>query len=231
MAITMTRSGTRAVGSLSTNCRLVFAFAAQSLPALGKGWKSMSTSKRTPAQPSSIHQLKVTLMDFQPSIWRRIGVPSDITLADLHAVVQLAMGWHFSHLHDFRVGKVTYGDPDMLVDPGDRDERRASLVEIAPKPKKRFRYLYDFGDSWEHEIVVEAVGPPAPGTRYPVCLAGEGACPPEDCGGVWGYADLLETIADPENPEYEDMLEWLGGPIDPAAFDLKEVNRRLAKFR
>lgn len=193
--------------------------------------KSAKTSKRTPAQPSSVHQLKVTLMDIEPPVWRRIAAPSDFTLAELHDVVQLAMGWHFSHLHDFRVGKVTYGDPDMLVEPGDRDERKASLAQIAPKPKKQFRYVYDFGDSWEHQIVVEAVGPPEPGTRYPICLAGERACPPEDCGGVWGYADLLETLADPKNPEREEMLDWLGGPIDPEAFDLKAVNRQLAQLR
>ena len=205
--------------------------AAQSPSAPGGGRKHVSTSKRTPAQPSSVHQLKVTLMHLEPPIWRRIVAPSDVTLAELHAVIQLAMGWHFSHLHDFRVGRVTYGDPDMLVESGDKDERQAYLAEIAPKLKKRFQYLYDFGDSWEHEIVVEAVGPPEPGTRYPICLAGERACPPEDCGGVWGYADLLETLADPENPEREEMLDWLGGPIDPEAFNLKEVNRRLAQLR
>ena len=93
------------------------------------------------------------------------------------------------------------------------------------------RYLYDFGDSWEHDIVVEKVGPPEPDTSYPLCLAGKRACPPEDSGGVWGYADLLEALADPASPEHDDMLDWLGGPIDPEAFELEAVNRRLTGMR
>ena len=186
-------------------------------------------SKRAPKQPGSVHQLKVTLLGLEPPIWRRIAVPSDVTLGDLHHILQDAMGWQHSHLHDFRVGKVTYGDPEMLAETGDRDEWQARLAEVAPKAKTHFRYTYDFGDGWEHEILVEAVGPPEPGTRYPVCLAGERACPPEDCGGVWGYADLLEIMVDPSNPEYEEMMEWMDGPIDPDAFDLKKVNRRLTR--
>lgn len=150
-----------------------------------------------------------------------------MTLGDLHHLIQIAMGWQDSHLHDFQIGKVTYGDPEMLEESGDRDEWEAELSRVAPKARKKFRYLYDFGDHWEHEILVEAVGAPEPGIRYPTILAGERACPPDDSGGVWGYADLLEILADPANPNYEEMAMWAGGPIDPEAFDLKKANKLL----
>jgi hypothetical protein len=186
-------------------------------------------TQRATKQPTSVHQLKVTLLGLEPPIWRRVAVPSDFTLGDLHHVIQFAMGWEHSHMHDFRIGKATYGDSEMLVDESDQDEREASLAQVVPRAKRKFRYMYDFGDSWEHEIVVEAVGPPDPDLRYPAVLAGEHACPPEDCGGVWGYADLLEVLADPGNPAYEEMMEWMGGSIDPEAFDLKKANQRLQK--
>jgi hypothetical protein len=158
-------------------------------------------------------------------------VPSDITLSELHAIVQETMGWHDSHLHEFRVGNVGYGDPRLLEELTERDSRKVRLEQVAPAPKSRLRYLYDFGDSWEHEILVEAVGPPTPDTRYPICLTGKRACPPEDSGGVWGYADLLDAINDPENTDREDLLEWLGGPFDPEAFDPEDVNQRLESIR
>ncbi len=180
------------------------------------------------AKTRTVHRLKVTLLGFRPPIWRRIVVPSDITLARLHGILQVSMGWHDSHLHDFKAGLDTYGDPRELEGLEDLDERRARLADVAPRPRSRLRYLYDFGDSWEHDIVVEAVEAPAPGVRYPTCLGGKRACPPEDCGGVWGYADLLAAIADPNNPDHDDLLDWLGGPFDPEAFDVAAVNRMLA---
>ncbi len=194
------------------------------------GKRAARGRKRSTAEPSSIHQLKVTLLGIRPPIWRRIAVPSAMTLGELHAVLQLAMGWTDSHLHDFRIGRTTYGDPEMLEELGDEDEWEAPLDQVAPQTKSRIRYLYDFGDSWEHEILVEKVGPPDPETRYPVCLAGKRAGPPDDCGGVWGYVQLLETLADPRHPEHEWMMEWAGGPIDPEAFDLDEINRRLGRL-
>ena len=183
--------------------------------------------KRASKQLASVHQLKITLLGLEPPIWRRVAVPSDFTLGDLHHVIQFAMGWEHSHMHDFRIGKVTYGDPQMLVEGDDQDEWDAPLALVVPRARRKFRYLYDFGDSWEHEIQVESVGAPDPDTRYPVVLAGERACPPEDCGGVWGYADLLDILADPNHPEYEERLEWVEEPIDPEAFDLKNVNKSL----
>jgi hypothetical protein len=184
-------------------------------------------AKRASKQPASVHQLKITLLGLEPPIWRRVAAPSNFTLGDLHHIIQLAMGWQHSHMHDFRIGKVTYGDPQMLVEGDDQDEWEAPLAQVVPRARRKFRYLYDFGDSWEHEVLVEAVGPPDPDTRYPVVLAGERACPPEDCGGVWGYAELLEILADPSHPEYEEQLEWLEEPIDPEAFDLKKVNKTM----
>jgi hypothetical protein len=137
----------------------------------------------------------VTLLDIRPPIWRRIAVPSAMTLGELHAVLQLAMGWTDSHLHDFRIGRTTYGDPEMLEELGDEDEWEAPLDQVAPQTKSRLRYLYDFGDSWEHEILVEKVGPPDPETRYPVCLAGKRAGPPDDGGtsNCWKHWPIPAT--------------------------------------
>jgi hypothetical protein len=176
----------------------------------------------------------VTLAGIRPPIWRRVQVPSDLTLAKLHHVIQDAMGWIDYHLHQFDAGGITYGDPSLNEDGMMDDvvnERTARLSRLAPSPKNRLNYLYDFGDSWEHTILVEAVLPPEPGRHYPVCLTGKRACPPEDCGGPWGYADLLTAIADPAHPEHTTLLTWLGGPFDPEAFDLEAVNQRLSSIR
>jgi hypothetical protein len=179
-----------------------------------------------------IYQLKVTLADSEPPIWRRVQLPGDVSLARLHAILQLVMGWQNSHLHQFIAGDSRYGEPDpALAELELRNERTAKLNQVAPHANGRFTYEYDFGDSWEHEIVVEEIVPPKPGARYPVCTGGERACPPEDCGGIWGFADLLEAVRDPEHPEHEEMLDWLEGDFDPDAFDLEEANRRLRSLR
>src|SRR5687768_4167305 len=130
----------------------------------------MGTAKRAPASPPSIHQLKVTLKGIRPPIWRRIQVRSTITLAELHDVIQATMGWYDSHLHEFRVGGTAYGDPDMLEDDlfgdmGTKSERGARLKAVAPNKGNKLRYLYDFGDSWDHDLLVEEVLPPVRGTR------------------------------------------------------------------
>jgi hypothetical protein len=189
--------------------------------------------RRRGAAPGSVHRLKVTLLGLRPPVWRRVEVPSDFTLGQMHDVIQIAMGWHDSHLHQFFVGDAVYTDPSTLDgwDGDDLDEEDARLAEIAPRARRRFRYEYDFGDSWEHEILVEAVEPPEPGTRYPRCVAGKRACPPEDCGGVWGYVDFLEAIADPKHPAHDDMRDWWGGPFDPEAFDQDAVNRQMSRYR
>ena len=181
--------------------------------------------------PATIHQLKVTLQGIRPPIWRRLRVPSDVTLAKLHRVLQAAMGWEDAHLHRFRAGGMTYGDRGLLGGVVDRSERAARLGEVAPSAGDTLAYEYDFGDGWEHALVVEAVLPPDPGVRYPIGVAGKRACPPEDCGGPWGYGGLLEAVGDPDHPAHAERVAWLGGPFDPEAFDLAEANRRLARAR
>lgn len=206
-----------------------FGFYAAELAMPWSEWLAYRAARWSPrGRITSVYRLEVTLLNIEPPIWRRIEVPSHITLAYLHEILRITMGWQDKHLHDFHVGNVGYGDPLLLEELTDQDERKVRLAGVAPNPGDRLRYRYDFGDGWEHEILVEAVGPPEPGVRYPVCLGGKRACPPEDSGGPWGYTDMLNAIADRGHPMHEDALQWLGGPIDPEAFDREKVNRRLA---
>lgn len=185
---------------------------------------------RRPPATRTVHQLKITLKDSKPPIWRRVQVASDISLAKLHAVIQVAMGWSNSHLHQFIVGETYYGQPDPEWDWEVKSERTGRLSQVAPAPKDRFTYEYDFGDGWEHEVLVEEVLPAKAGMRYPVCLAGKRACPPGDCGGIWGYAEFLKAIRDRTHPDHEEMLDWIGGEFEPEAFDLPAVNRELREI-
>ena len=191
------------------------------------------TSTAESRVPSSIYQIKVTLKDSRPSIWRRIQAPGDVSLSRLHAVLQIVMGWTNSHLHQFKAGGRYYGEPDPeFADMIEViDERQVRLNQIAPGVEARFVYEYDFGDSWEHELVVEKILPAETGAPYPRCTDGKCACPPEDVGGVWGYQELLEAMRDPRHPEHEDMVEWIGGEFDPEAFDLRGVNGALQLFQ
>lgn len=196
---------------------------------------SKKTSASTPAAetPGQIYQIKVTLKDFKPSIWRRIQVRGDATLGELHAIIQMAMGWSNSHLHQFIIGQrprfVRIGplEPDIDDELTDEDEDKVVISEVLPASKTKMVYEYDFGDSWEHEVVLEKIAQAEAGVYYPRCIAGENACPPEDVGGVWGYADFLEAINDPDHEQHEDMLDWVGGEFDPQEFDLDLVNKQL----
>jgi hypothetical protein len=191
----------------------------------------MSAAKQTTG--ASIYQIKVALRDSKPPIWRRIQVSSDINLGKLHRILQVVMGWTDSHLHQFIAGGTYYGEPDPnysnMYDM--RDEKRVKLYQLVRGEKSKLRYQYDFGDSWEHELLVEKILPPEPGVHYPICLKGKRACPPEDVGGVWGYDSFLEAIGDPNHPEHDDMQEWIGGEFDPEAFDLDEINEALRYVR
>ncbi len=182
---------------------------------------------------ATIYQIKVTLKDSKPPIWRRIQVRSDITLENLHYILQTVMGWTDSHLHMFAIGGEHYGptESDPTGDLEMENERRVRLAEVVPSAGARFVYEYDFGDSWEHILQVEKVLPPEPGKRYPLCLAGNRAGPPEDVGGVWGYAEFLEAIRDPRHPEHDEWLEWVGDDFDPEVLDLEDVNQALAALR
>jgi hypothetical protein len=133
-------------------------------------------------------------------------------------------------MHVFSDGRAQYGRPDPELE--FRDERKATLRDLLPREGGRARYTYDFGDDWEHEVVVEKVLAVEPGMAYPVCVAGEGACPPEDCGGAWGYAHLREVLADPTHEEHDDLLAWSGlekgADFDPSSFEVEQANRALA---
>lgn len=183
------------------------------------------------AADQAIYQLKVTLKDITPPIWRRLEVPSEITLYRLHQVLQIAFGWWDAHLHQFIAHGAYYGEPDPELEMDVVSERSTRLHSIARKVKDRFIYEYDFGDSWEHDLVLEAILTPEPGVKYPRCLAGKRHRPPEDVGGPRGYQEFLAAIRDQDHPEHEEYLEWAGGSFDPEAFDLAEVNRGLKRIR
>ncbi len=186
-------------------------------------------------RPQEIYQIKVTLLDTRPPIWRRLLVPAELTLEQLHAVLQAAMGWDDSHLHDFRIGQRRFGRPDpsdrLMGLPAVGNERTVRLFTVLGKVGAKAVYTYDFGDSWEHAIVVEKVLPPEPGLAYPVCVGGKLHGPPEDCGGIPGFYNLLEAIRDAAHDQHEEMLEWVSGDFDPEAFSVNDINPRLAPLQ
>ncbi len=177
--------------------------------------------------------LKITLLDSKPAIWRRFAVKGDITLFKLHNIIQRAMGWENFHLHEFIINKVRYGEvgDDFDFGPPLISDKRTLLQDVISRAKTKFRYIYDFGDDWQHEILVEKIMLPEAKQLYPYRLDGARACPPEDCGGVWGYEHLLDIINNPNHPESEESREWLGEGFDPEAFDLAAVNKKLARFK
>ncbi|MDO9300724.1 MAG: plasmid pRiA4b ORF-3 family protein, partial [Anaerolineales bacterium] len=184
--------------------------------------------------PKSIYQIKVTLNDSKPPIWRRILVADTTTLIQLHAILQMVMGWTDYHLHMFTINGQIYGDPqdDEYGDMGTKNESRFKLNQLVGREGFKFRYEYDFGDSWLHDLVVEKILPADPstgsgGAHYPVCVAGKRACPPEDSGGVWGYKEILEARTNPKHPQHREYKEWIGENFDPERFDLNEVNESL----
>lgn len=211
------------------------------------------------AQPAQVHELKITLRGSKPPIWRRVAVPSDIRLSDLHYVIQIVMGWENSHLHQFVVRNTKPRPaPDELRklfqnEQWDKleecmrrdrcisdirfeledieDEKKVKLSELAPAVKSKFIYEYDFGDNWDHNIEVVKIVPPDEGVKYPVCLAGKFACPPDDCGGLWGYYEKLEILKNPKHDDYEDTIEWMGDDFDPEHFNLEAINAELATLR
>jgi hypothetical protein len=179
------------------------------------------------------YQLRIELKEVQPLVWRRLVIPENVTLTKLAIILEYAMGWHGGHLHEFVVGRMHYGIPDEDW-PGAEpftDERRVRLNTLVESGARRFTFLYDFGDGWEHTIKIEdLVMPPKEGKRIN-CLAGENACPPEDVGGPYAYFDFVASIRDPTDVEHSSNLQWVGGSFDPSAFDLAEVNERLAAFK
>jgi Plasmid pRiA4b ORF-3-like protein len=188
-----------------------------------------NVTKKPQADGAPIYQLRVTLKYVQPLVWRRIQVPGDVTLQTLHQILQEAMGWTDSHLHQFLIRGERYGIPHPELDMS--DENDVTLAQGVSRGTKSFAYEYDFGDGWRHEVKVENIMPMTEPTPRAVCLGGGRACPPEDCGGSGGYAELLEALGDPGHPRHAELLEWVGGDFDPEAFHLKAVNRALRRIR
>lgn len=178
---------------------------------------------------TTAYRVKVKLRGVRPPVWRRVEVASDTTLSDLAGMLEGAMGWLGGHLHGFECNGVLYGVPDEF-DLGFRetvDERTVELADVLPTVSSKMRWDYDFGDGWEHDIVVEAIEPAREGATYPMCVGGRRACPPEDCGGPWGYADLLAALSDPTHPEHDDLVEWTTPGFDPTAFDPNEATQMM----
>ncbi len=181
---------------------------------------------------NQVYQFKITLKGIKPPIWRRIQVLETYTFWDFHVAIQDAMGWSDYHLHEFKILnpstglKVNVGIPI----PDDAFYRevlqvwKQKIADYFSMENRTADYVYDFGDTWEHRIQLEKILPREKSVDYPICIKGKRACPPEDCGGIWGYAELLEIIKNPNHEEYEEMLEWLGGEFDPEHFDVEEVS-------
>lgn len=180
------------------------------------------------AEPGDpVLQVRITLRDvYDPPVWRQVLIPAAYPLSRVHWVIQAAMGWDNSHMHAFRIGKISYG-PDPEGELGNADETKARLADVA-RVRTRICYEYDFGDGWEHDLIVEARVVAEGGETYPACIAGEGACPLEDSGGAYGFADLKEILAGPPSDERYEMQEWAGEDYDPSHFDLAAANEAVA---
>ncbi|NNM86205.1 MAG: plasmid pRiA4b ORF-3 family protein [Phycisphaerales bacterium] len=180
-------------------------------------------------------QLKITLHGSKPPIWRRVIVPYELTLEQLHYVIQAAMGWYNCHLHAFVVAGQQFSGPapDGSEDDSDEfsDECAYRLADLPLKEKMKFRYEYDFGDGWRHDIVLEKMVPPLTTGSRIACTGGKMCCPMEDSGGIWGHYNNLEVLANTKHPDHAMLLEWYGGPFDPEAFDLQAVNVRLRQLQ
>ncbi|MGH4018618.1 MAG: plasmid pRiA4b ORF-3 family protein [Pseudonocardiaceae bacterium] len=181
---------------------------------------------------STVYTIKVSLQRMKPPVWRRLLVHSDTSLAELHYIIQNAMGWQDAHLHQFEVDGTYYADTMHMLD-DTKDESRMTLARLRLRTGDRFLYWYDFGDDWYHEIRVESVDRDDPSVVYPRCVAGRRACPPEDCGGPMGFDELMRALDDENHPGYQVYSEWMEmiGEIDydPKRFDLAEINEVLEK--
>jgi hypothetical protein len=181
----------------------------------------------------AIYQLKVTLRHSKPAIWRRVLVTASVSLSELHAILQVSMGWKNRHAHLFVVNGGEFGPQGLVGEelPGVRNERDIKLSELLKKPKQKLMYEYDFGDSWEHQILLEKILPRQEGDQIPRCIKAVGHCPPEDVGGVWGFYDFLEAMRDPEHPQHQSHAAWWGAPtFDADAVDLEAINAMLERI-
>jgi hypothetical protein len=177
-----------------------------------------------------VFQLRIQLADVHPVVWRRVLVPGAVRMAKLGEMLLAAMGWTNSHLHAFEVGDRRYGMCFDEYPEGEIDEKTVTVLQ-ALRDDRRFTYEYDFGDSWEHDVVIEGLSWSYLGLKFGVCIDGQNACPPEDVGGASGYEEFLVAIADPEDAEHDHYLEWAGGSFDAAEFDLAVANAKLQRIR
>jgi hypothetical protein len=178
-----------------------------------------------------VYQFKIILSDIKPPIWRRIQIPETYSFWDLHVAITDAMGWADYHLHEFRTKDPSTTQEVRIGNPIDEDWGITTLPEHKQKISKYFSldnkkavYLYDFGDGWHHIIQLEKIIPREKNTNYPKCVAGKRACPPEDCGAIPGYENILKIIKNPKHKEYKETIKWLGGKYDPEQFDINEVH-------
>jgi hypothetical protein len=180
-----------------------------------------------PEGTETVHRLKITLRSVKPPVWRRIEVASDTTLGELSAMFEGVMGWYGGHLHAFDVDGTDYSRPDPDWDSDDLDENKYRLGDVLPAVGAKMTWDYDFGDGWRHNVVVEAIAPAESDLTYPLCITGKRACPPEDCGGPLGYAEIVRALRDPNHPDREDRLAMVPPGFDPARFDLHQAQNAL----
>ena len=194
-----------------------------------KAAKKAAKGTAKAAGPPEIMQVRIELLDIKPPIWRSVQVPATITLAEMHDVIQLSMGWEYSHLYLF-------GSPETELEYSSHEldnvmpDNRELLARFLKTKRDKLYYVYDMGDDWQHLIKLEAMIAREPRAKYPRCVGGARACPPEDCGGPWGYLAGLEAHADPEHPDHDDYVEWYGR-FRPEAFSLAAANKRLGELR
>jgi hypothetical protein len=187
-------------------------------------------------QPDQIVQLRIALSHIEPTIWRRVRVPANLTLRRLHDVIQAVFDWWDYHLHQFEVGEKVYGQPEVevlaeLTGQRIHSDRNVRLGALVDRGVERFIYRYDFGDDWEHIITVEEVREPEPGVEYPILVEGARAAPPEDCGGPPGFIAFCEAMADETHEQHDDLLDWYGQPFDPDDMNLDAVEAMLSRIR
>lgn len=190
------------------------------------------TAERRPAV--HVYQLELTLADIEPRIWRRLRVADDVTLHSLHLTFQYTMGWNDSHLYEFEVGGRRFSEPDPdddhFEEPAE-DACRTRLRALGLRVGSEFKYVYDFGDGWEHRIVIESVSALRTGESVPRCMGGARAAPPDDSGGPHGYEELLVALRDPHHPEHRSASEWVPTGFDPESFDAEATTALLERFQ
>jgi hypothetical protein len=186
-------------------------------------------------EPREVVEIRISLQDIEPRVWRRVQVPADFPLRRLHDVIQAVMGWLDYHLHQFEIGDKLYGQPEIAGDdhfgPPLHSDRNTRLAQLLERSVERFTYIYDFGDDWRHDIEIERTIRAQPGIEYPILIAGERRGPPEDCGGPYGYLEFLDAISDPAHPGHEEAMDWYGEPFDPEDMELDTVEAMLSHIR